>query len=256
MKNHTLASLGMLVVVLMTLALVAPASADREGNILRVGPGQEYETIQSAVDAALPGSRIFVYSRSGEDPEQYEESVEVATNNLQIIAQDSDVMVSPPEETMPGFDVNADHVTVRGFDLSGMEFAPGIRFQGSHNTFAENMIHFVPSDYDIVAAIYCADDDGGSDYNTIENNSISGWAMSHIGSGIYITSSEALNEGNVIRDNTIVDVQGPGILVNNGTGFEISGNLFENNFNHGCILVEAMNNEPQGHHRILKNTMK
>lgn len=52
MKNHTLAFLGMFVVVLMALAL----------------------TIQDAVDTAQHGSRIVVY------PEQYEESVTVTTH--------------------------------------------------------------------------------------------------------------------------------------------------------------------------------
>ena len=59
MKNRALLSLGVLVVVLMALAM--PASAAGKGNILRVGPGQEHETIQAAVDAAKKGSKILVY---------------------------------------------------------------------------------------------------------------------------------------------------------------------------------------------------
>jgi parallel beta-helix repeat protein len=258
MKNHTLTSLGILVVVLMALVLAAPASADEEGNILRVGPGPEYdyETIQAAVNDARQGSRILVYSRINEIPARYEESVTITTNNLQIIAQDSDVTVNPPIAWKPGFDVNADHVTIRGFDISGVECAPGIKFQGSHNTFAENIIHLFQCDLTSHAAIRCFDDDGGSDYNTIESNILSGWGHADMSYGVYVNAgTDALNEGNIIKNNTLEEMDGPGIYVNNGTGFEISGNLFENIFNHGCILVEARNNEPQGHHRILKNTM-
>lgn len=46
-----------------------------------------------------------------------------------------------------------------------------------------------------------------------------------------------------------------GIYVANGTGFRISGNAFEHIHIGDCILVEARNNAPQGHHRILKNTI-
>jgi len=245
----------MQMVMIAVLAATQPASVSAREMELTVGPGQEYETIQTAVDAARQGSRILVYPKIGSDIEEYEESVMITTNNLQIIAQGSNVTVSPPLEGKPGFDVNADHVTVRGFDISGMRTASGITFQGSHNTFAENLIHFAPSQFG-ASAVYCNDYDGGSDYNTIESNSISGWALSSISPGIFVTAgSDALNEGNVIKNNTIVEVDGPGIYVNNGVGFQISGNFFENIFMHEGILVEATNNEPQGHHRILKNTM-
>jgi parallel beta-helix repeat protein len=257
MKNHTLASLGMLV-VLMVLALAAPAMADGKGNILRVGPGQEYdyENIQAAVDAARQGSRILVYPRIGSDIEEYVESVMITTNNLQIIAQgSSDVTVNPPEGK-PGFDVNADHVTVRGFDISGALCANGILFQGSHNTFAENKIHGFAGPCD-TALIRCHDEDGGSDYNTIESNHLSGWGIASGSFGIYVVAagSDALNEGNVIKNNTIVSLQGPGIYVSNGTGFQISGNYLENTFFHEGISIEARNNAYQGNHRILKNTI-
>jgi parallel beta-helix repeat protein len=256
MKNHTLASLGILVVVLMALALAAPALADGEGNILRVGPGQDYEKIQDAVDAALPGSKILVYPRIGSDIEEYVESVTITTNNLQIIAQgSSDVTVNPPEGK-PGFDINADHVTVRGFDISGAICANGILFQGSHNTFAENKIHGFALPCDI-ALIRCHDEDGGSDYNTIESNRLSAWGIATGSYGIYVVAAgpDALNEGNVIKNNTIVNLEGPGIYVSNGTGFQISGNYLENTFSHEGILIEARNNAYQGNHRILKNTI-
>jgi parallel beta-helix repeat protein len=267
MKNHTLASLGMLVVVLMVLALAVPAMADGEGNILRVGPGQDYEIIQLAVNDALPGSKIFVYPKIGSDIEEYVENVEIRTNNLQIIAQGGDVTVIPLGERTPGFKVIADHVTVRGFEIAGAVDAPGIVFQGSHNTFAENTIHFPFTDFQGAAAIQCIDEDGGSDYNTIESNNMSPWGgtglsdleLEHkISYGIVIKGSEwsdAVNKGNVIKNNLIMQAQLGGIWVANGTGFQISGNSIEGSNQGSCISIAASNNAGQGHHRILENTI-
>ena len=245
----------MQMVMIAVLAATQPASVSAREMELTVGPGQEYETIQAAVNDALPGSKILVYSRSGETTAEYEESVRIRTNNLQIIAQGIGVIVDPPPGNFPGFDVNADHVTVRGFEISGADVV-GITFQGSHNTFAENIIHLFQGPGPV--AIQCVDDDGGSDYNTIESNNLSGWGSIPAGTnyGIYVSaSSDALNEGNVIKNNTIVDMDSGGIYVSNGTGFQISGNILDNIFVGDCILVEANNNESQGHHRILKNTL-
>jgi pectin methylesterase-like acyl-CoA thioesterase len=50
---------------------------------LTVGPGQEYETIQDAVDAAKQGSKILVFPLVY--PDLYEENVLITKNNLQII---------------------------------------------------------------------------------------------------------------------------------------------------------------------------
>ena len=187
MKDRALSSLGVLVVLLMALALAMPASAAGEGNILRVGPGQEYATIQAAVNAAKQGSRILVYPRISVDPPHYEESVTVTTNRLQIIAQGSNVIVTPPQAE-PGFDVNADHVTVQGFEISGAVCASGITFQGSHNTFAENNIHAFLGPCD-PTAIHCVDTDGGSDYNTIANNNLSGADGDGANYGIFVAAS-------------------------------------------------------------------
>ena len=81
------------------MVLTIPVSAVGEENSLRVGPGQEYDTTQAAVDTAKRGSKILVF------PDTYAESVSVTKNNLQIIAQGDDVTVEPPHTA--GFLVNA-----------------------------------------------------------------------------------------------------------------------------------------------------
>jgi parallel beta-helix repeat protein len=237
----------MLVVVLMVLTM--PVSAAGRENILLVGPGQEYATIQAAVDAAKQGGKILVF------PGTYAESVSVTKNNLQIIAQGEDVIVAPPGG-QPGFDVQADQVTVRGFEIAGAVCASGIRFQGSHNTFAGNWIHGFQGPCD-PTGIHCVDTDGGSDHNTIEHNNVSGADGEGANYGIFVAAGAgALNRGNVIADNSIVQMDSVGVYVGNGTGFRVSGNFLEHMHTSDCILVEATGDPAQGGHRILENTMR
>lgn len=241
--------LSIMVVMLVIaggLGITQPASVSAGGADLTVGPGQEYETIQAAVDDARQGDTILVY------PGFYEESVLVTTDHLQIIAAGDGVTVFSPIGGTAPFVVHADHVTVRGFnELTGIEdCVPGIQFEGSHNRFADNVIN--PGSCPGVNALVCRDADGGSNFNTIENNTIV-----HSDLGIVMTSvpttTTALNIGNVIRNNTLNGMAAAGIVVQNGYGFTISGNSIPGSeFGH-CITVGADNDTPQGHHLITNN---
>ena len=222
-------------------SLPAPASAD--GNILEVGDGKAYATIQAAVDAAVPGDTILVY------PGYYPESVSIAKNNLTLLAQDEVVLVEPPE--VAGFLVDADRVTIRGFEIYwGWKCAVAFDFEGSFNTFVENSISFAPGAPCVGGEpVVCLDDDGGSDYNTIENNEIYG---SDGGLSIISNAPDALNKGNVVRDNLIYGSIWA-LFVNNGTGFDISGNeLYADSGT--CLSIWADNSVHQGYHRIINNT--
>jgi parallel beta-helix repeat protein len=241
MNSRTLLISGALLVVLV---LALPVSAAGPTNVLTVGPGQEYATIQAAVDAAKPGSRILVY------PGYYEEAVSITTSNLQILAQGEGVVVEPPDTA--GFDVHADQVTVRGFEiLWGTECAAGIAFQGSHNTFADNHISFSGGECTGGEVIVCSDLDGGSDFNIVEGNTVLGADI-----GIAIQAVTSINRGNVIRDNTVASFVAP-IAIYNGDGFLVSGNTIEGAGFGTCISVGAGggDEEAQGHHTIVKNTM-
>jgi parallel beta-helix repeat protein len=245
MNRRAFSVTGILVVVLALLALAMPLAVAGQENILRVGPGQEYATIQAAVDAARQGSRIFVY------PGIYHERVLVNKNNLQIIAQGKPVVVRPPGPPA-GFTVLADHVTIQGFDIGfGEGCATSIWFNGSHNTFADNFIHQV-ADCLGVNALVCRDYDGGSDFNTIERNHI---VHSDLGIVVQATTDGALNQGNVIRDNRIDLVYTTPIAIANGTGFVVSGNTITSG--EYCILVGTLLQNPiaQGHHAIVDNSL-
>jgi parallel beta-helix repeat protein len=242
-KLRAYSVLGILIVVLMLLAMPASAS----GNVLRVGPGQEYETIQAAVDAAKQGSTILVYP----DPDWYTETVSVTKDKLKIIAQGDGVIVEPPGRPA-GFHVHADHVTIRGFDIEyGADCAQAIAFEGSHNTFAENYIHLAAACYG-VSALVCIDPDGGSDYNTVEYNTIdeADWGIV-----IHAETDDAINRGNIIRDNTLLDIGAEAIAIENGRGFLVSGNRIEVAGQGTSIDVVADNGVAQGHHRIVTNTI-
>ena len=231
------------VLVLSSFLLIAqPAPVSAEWSTLEVGDDKPYETIQAAVDDAVSGDTILVY------PGYYPESVTITKSNLTLIAQAEGVYVEPPE--VAGFHITADRVTIRGFTIwYGILCAPAIVFEGSFNTFAENtMVLSQESPCVGGIAFTCADYDGGSDYNTIENNIITGDQALQIAS----YAPDALNKGNVVRDN-LIDGYDVALFINNGEGFSISGNEVYSD-NGVCISIWADNTIPQGNHRIKNNT--
>jgi len=233
----------MLVVVLALLALAVAAAGP--GKVLTVGPGRQYATIQAAVDAAKPGSSILVY------PDTYTESVSVTKNDLKIIAQNGGVIVLPPDTA--GFQVAAYGVTIQGFNIEfGVNCAAGILFEGSRNTFADNSIRLYTDECMGAEAIVSADADGGSDNNLIERNTVDGGAQ-----GITIRT-DAINTGNIIRDNSLLSLDTIPIAIVNGKGFLVSGNRIIGASIGICIAVSAQggNGAAQGYHTIVKNTVR
>jgi parallel beta-helix repeat protein len=244
--NRRVFSIPVVFVMVLALALAMPVSAagGKGKNVLLVGPGQQYATIQAAVNAAKQGSKILVY------PGIYNEKVSISVDNLQIIAQGENVVVLPPDTA--GFQVNAKRVTIQGFEIKfGSKCASGIRFEGSNNTFADNIIQLYDPMCMGAAAIVCADPDGGSDFNIVERNTIDGGAK-----GIVIQAN-AINTGNIIRDNTLLHIDSVPIAIDNGKGFLVSGNQIEGASIGVCISVGAQsgNELAQGYHTIVKNTM-
>ena len=236
------------VILMIALVIDTPVTVNAERIILKVGPGHPYATIQDAVDDASPGSNIYVYPPLAPGP-YYNESVSIKKNDLQIIAQGSGVIVIPTVGGDPSFGVYADHVVIRGFEMTGPSLSMGIKFEGSHNIFADNLIHPLPDSPDVNALT--SEDTGGSDYNIIENNTIydAGFAIRMVA-----PPDEDLNEGNIIRNNTIYDVV-YGITVMNGNGFRISGNSITSNQGGHGIQIIADNNGDQGYHLITNNTL-
>jgi parallel beta-helix repeat protein len=157
-----------------------------------------------------------VYPLAAPDP-VYRETIHITKDNIQVIAPIRDIAVVPPVGGDPSFLVEANYVVIRGFEMTGPSISIGILFEGSHNTFADNVIH--PSfDPDVNAIV--ATETGGSNDNIIENN-------------------------------TIYDSK-YGIVVLNGMRFIISGNSISTpQVAHGIQLI-ADNDGVQG---ILRHTL-
>jgi parallel beta-helix repeat protein len=251
MNSRAFSISGVLVVVALVMLPLPASAAGGQTNVLRVGPGEQYATIQAAVDAASQGSRILVY------PGTYQEAVSITKNNLQILAQGEHVNVQllglPSPEDKEGFAVLADNVTIRGFNIGfGGGCRAAISFEGSHNTFADNYM-FQERDCLGATAVSGGSDTGGIDYNVIEGNTIY-----HGDEGIAIGAGPGyLNTGNIIRGNTITDIATDAIGIINGDGFLVSGNQIEGPSAH-CIDVrtQAGKQPPQGHHTIVGNNMQ
>jgi parallel beta-helix repeat protein len=249
MNSRAFSVSGVLVAVVALAVLALPASAaGGQVNVLRVGPGEQYATIQGAVIDASQGSRILVY------PGTYHEAVLITKNNLQILAQGEHVNVQPdvfPTDDRAGFVVLADNVTIRGFNIGfgGGCFA-AILFRGSHNTFADNYM-FQDDGCLGINAVNGRSATGGNDYNVIEDNTIY-----HADLGIAIgADSGYLNKGNIIRNNIISAVYTTPIAIQNGDGFLVSGNRIEGGT--FCIDVGTWEGKQplQGHHTIVGNYM-
>ncbi len=233
------------VLIAIPLVLCAAVGAWSQ-TVLRVGPGQPYTTIQSAVDAARSGDGILVY------PSTYSESVSVTRSGISIVAHGSGVIVTPyPAEGKACFEVKADRVVIHGFGLTGTNMAPGIRFEGSYNRFSGNRI------YDLngpgVNALNCRDPNGGSDYNVIENNDVSG---ADLGIIVGCDARTAVNKGNAIIGNHIYSLGTSGIAVYNGIGCVVTGNVIEDiSFGLGISISTLNSTVPQHSHTVTGNTI-
>jgi len=252
MNSRAFSVSGVLVVVVALVLLALPASAAAgQPSVLRVGPSEQYATIQDAVNAASQGSRILVY------PGTYHEVVLITKNNLQILAQGEHVNVQTPlvsdPEDKAGFMVFANNVTIRGFNIGfGGGCLPAIGFKGSHNTFADNYM-FQDESCLGINAVNGRSPNGGNDYNIIEGNTIY-----HADLGIAIgAGSDYLNTGNIIRDNDIRAIFTTPIAIENGDGFLVSENRIEGGSGF-CIDVGTVGGKqpPQGHHTIVGNYME
>jgi parallel beta-helix repeat protein len=214
------------------------------GNVLKVGPDQPYATIQSAVDAVQTGDAILVY------PSTYEESVSVTKNGISIVAQGDGVIVGPPPvQKKACFEVKADRVAIQGFELTGTTMAPGIRFEGSYNRFSGNRIYGLSGLG--VNALNCRDPNGGSNFNVIENNYITG---ADLGIVVGADTETAVNKGNIITGNTIRGMGTVGIAIYNCTESTITGNVIEGvPFGLGISIAALTGKVPQHSHTVTGN---
>ena len=93
----------------LTLGVVSAA------NILYVGPGETYTTIQSAVDVAKPFDIVIV--RDG----NYTENIDVTVDNVTILSENGsdNCIVNTSDSNDHVFNVTANYVNISGFTVQG-----------------------------------------------------------------------------------------------------------------------------------------
>ena len=129
MKSPQLRIVALTFLLAALIAVVPAGAAD-----LLVGPGQTYETIQAAVDAAASGDAIII------DPGTYPEQVLVDAKDLTITGAGQGLTVIVAPDTLQSFYTTAvDHYPVLGVrasvvDLSGVTI-DGAGKGGAHEQF-------------------------------------------------------------------------------------------------------------------------
>ncbi len=237
-----------LVSTLCTIFTIPPINA----IIVWKVPG-DYEKIQWAVGNATAGDTIIV------DSGIYEESVNVTTPSLIIKANItattaravSNAIIEPPNG-QNCITINADNVTIDGFELTNTTGGDGIELEGSNNTIRNNLIH------DMRRGIVCWDYDGNSSNNKISNNTIYDCTAHGILYGA--CTLNAVNEKATVFNNTIYNcgahIHASSLKIVNGKGFIVSmNNITGNPSQHYGILICSWNAILQGNHTLSGNAI-
>jgi parallel beta-helix repeat protein len=198
-----------------------PGTAGHEdrypSDIRFVGPEQDYASIGAALAGASDGDTIYVY------PDTYEENV-VITSSITLIGHDPSDTIIDALGHGSTITITADHVTVRGFTITG---AGSNLYHYDAGIFIDDPLHHPL--YGLADSCYIADNIitnyywygivlKDSSYNTITRNAIRNTLY---GTGIY--------------------VRGAYPYVNSENN-EISYNIIENNYLSGIVLGDAWNN--------------
>ena len=138
-------------------------------NVLDVGKGSEYQTIQSAVDAAKPGDLVLINSGV------YNESVTITTPYLTIRGTDRNSVIIDGEfmrengiQVYETDGVSVENLSVRNFSLNGVYWNSSKGYKASHVTTYNN------GDYGVYA------------FNSTDGVFEKIYASGHPDSGIYI----------------------------------------------------------------------
>jgi hypothetical protein len=177
MRNMRLPSLAVISLLMASLVLSAPIQVARAQTLIVDASGSgNYNTIQDAVNAAIPGDTIEVMNGV------YSEKVVISTNNLIIHGQSNFLTI-----VQGGFRLlQCDHTTISGFRIVGMNHL-------DPNSYSANGVEF-----------------GAASFNTVTDNYITdcshGLYFVYIG---YVDGSEQFIpescESNIIAENNIVD---------------------------------------------------
>ncbi|HEY7706996.1 MAG TPA: hypothetical protein VH968_07500 [Gaiellaceae bacterium] len=181
-------------------------------------PSADHPTIQAAVDAAPPGSTIYVC------PGVYDEQVEIA-KSLEIVGKDfgnQDAPIVRPVAATPNSTsltsgnpitavIVADHakdVEIEGLTVDGSTAGP-------HNGCATQLV-----------GIFYRNTSGEIEHNAVRNVNLgTGLEGCQSGQGIFVQSGNGKYSNVEIKQNTLHEYQKTGILANEiGTNVDVAGN--------------------------------
>ncbi len=214
---HVRALVGLLGVALCATTLVACGSDSAAGPQIRK-VGEQYDTIQAAVDAAKPGDLVLI----GEGT--YHEAVTVETERLVIRGEDrNDVVLDGRNKLTNGFEIGADQVavenlTVQRYAINGIIFTGGyygedpqsgpVGWRASYVTAANNGLY----------GLYA--------FGTGPGQFDHSYASGHPDSGIYV--GQCQDCGAVVRDN-LMERNAIGYENTNASGTTVVHNTMRHN---------------------------
>lgn len=252
----------MIIWVVVTVLLLSIVSIDVLGNngsetripiTLYVGYGENYTSVQEAVNIAQDGDTVFVYAGT------YYENLAIVDKSINLVGEGRELVRISIKGYGNIIQIEANYVNVSGLNISnssvnGIEivgsfnkinnntvsdnYGTGIHIDGVNNIVRGNKI--TNNSYNGIYLTYF------SDYNVIDNNLIS-----NNGVGINLWSSE----GNTISNNTITDnryrlgkkqeEEGCGILFNSNCGDNILVNntLLNNSICSDSEIYQPPNND-------------
>ncbi len=207
------------------------------GATLNVGQGQDYSTIQSALDASETGDVISVSEGT------YYENVLVRKNGVLLLGKNKEKTIIDGKKIGSVIRIETDDVTISGFTIqnnggSGKEDA-GVNFYNSNNNMIAN-------------SIIISNSAGVAIYSSSNNNVVAGNLIQSNGRyGVNIFSSlDNKIYGNQIQKNQI------GIYVDSGRGNQIYSNNFIDNIMDQAYDNSALNSWDDGKSGNYWNTHK
>ena len=196
------------------------------------GGGENYTTIQAAINAANPGDIVYVYSGI------YYENV-IVNKTLTLIGEDKNTTIIDANQSGDVLTITGDWVNISRFTIqNGGSYGSdmGIYIISDYNTISENII--TDNKWN---GIYLKN----SSSNTILKNNISN--NNHLGVYLYESSN------NKITGNTIINNSNHGISLIRSSNNTLTENMITNNDAFGIELWHLCNNNTLSSNNISYN---
>lgn len=205
------------VIVLILIAVVFTAVPTNVSATLHVGPGQTYDTIQSAINAASAGDTVYVHAAT------YNENV-VVNKKIKLIGEGKDKVFIDGGGIRDVVKITKDGVIVNSLSIrdSGPNwFDAGIEINSSNNCVIKDCMSYSNSRGILL--------DLSSSNNSIAKNQVKQNTV-----GIWLDRSSNYN---TITNNNVLD-NNEGIVIDISNYNIVSNNTVANNKHHGINVHE------------------